>query len=199
MNNQLARTGGLIVTGEDTDPRSNPFMALPKDWRMPVMQFHGYFSDYFKGKVGLVTRVIDWQKEYGLTIVELEKIFRRVKSVEVSNGIQYIGQLQAALAEEVRIIVRDRRAKEETKRINQPKASAVDLAGGFLADDGAPVRFQDIRAEKKRQQEIGGPTDNESIVKIVKQRRMVRVEGINGESDWCRRGRLRGFERDSPT
>lgn len=101
-----ARAGGDV----------DPVKLLPKEWRPPVRFFYGFYSDILKGPTGLTVRFRMWIRDEGLTLDEAREVMKRLTRPERCAGIVYVGQLMAALADEVAEAVKARRQREQAAR-----------------------------------------------------------------------------------
>lgn len=97
---------------------ANPLKHLPPEWREPVLQFCAIYADILKGShTGIAARMLLWMREDGLTLENAQAAMKRLMRPDKAAGIEFPGQLMAALAEQIDADAKERRRREANDRV----------------------------------------------------------------------------------
>lgn len=91
---------------------ANPLTRLPAELRLPVSRLYAVYSNILKGSTALVARLCIWMDEDGLTVGDAVVAVNRLLRPGRVVGVQFPGQIDNELAEEVVRVMAERRRRE---------------------------------------------------------------------------------------
>lgn len=124
----------------------NPLASLPAPMLPLTAKFVSFFVDLIKDQTGLVARLNYWADEEGMLPEDAAAAFKALMKPAGSAGLEYGGQLLAALGAAVDRAIADRKAAERrVKRRQDDEAMAASRRAS------PPQKIADILASRRGQ------------------------------------------------